>query len=360
MKIVTRTAQGGIALIIVMVTIFVLAVLAGAFAYSMKVETKLARNAQNETELEWIGRSGVELARYILAQQLAIPSEPYDSLNQKWAGGPGGFGSTNSVLADISLENNQLGNGKFSLKIVDQERKYNINAADERVLRQALILIGVDAADSSTIIDSILDWRDADDDTHLSGHESRDYLSMAKPYTAKNGPIDDLSELLLIHGITPEMYWGANSTNHMPSVFEKHMGSHLAAAALPNYAVGFADFFNTISDGRININTASATALQMIPGIDENTAQGIITTRAGLDGVDGTEDDLPFRSAGELINVPGLNRQVVGQLGRYFNVRSSTFEVQVDAEIDQYKKRFVALLRRNNPRDVQVLYMYSK
>src|ERR1041384_2486075 len=128
MKILIRTSQRGIALIIVMVTIFVLAMLAGGFAYSMKVETKLARNAQNEAELEWLGRSGVELARYILSQQMAIPSEPYDSLNQKWAGGPGGFGDTNSVLADISLENNQLGNGKFSIKIIDQERKFNINA----------------------------------------------------------------------------------------------------------------------------------------------------------------------------------------------------------------------------------------
>ncbi len=359
MKIVIRTTPNGIALIIVMVTIFVLAVLAGGFAYSMKVETKLARNSQNETELEWLGRSGVELARFILAQQLMISSEPYDSLNQKWAGGPGGFGTTNSALANISLENNQLGNGKFSLKIVDQERKYNINAADERVLRQVLILIGVDAGDSSAIIDSILDWRDNDDDSHLSGWESQDYLSMPKPYMAKNGPIDDLSELLLIHGITPEMYWGANSINHAPTVFEKRIGSRLTTFA-PSYGVGFTDFFNAVSDGRINVNTASATVLQMIPGIDETTAQGIITTRAGPDGVDGTEDDIPFRSPGELINVPGLNRQVVGQLGRFFNVRSSTFEVQVDAEIDQYKKRFVALLRRNNPRDVQVLYMYCK
>ncbi|MBI3848909.1 MAG: general secretion pathway protein GspK [Verrucomicrobia bacterium] len=360
MKIVKGPPQQGIALIIVMVTIFVLAMLAGGFAYSMKVETKLARNAQNEAELEWLGRSGVELARYILAQQMAIPSEPYDSLNQKWAGGPGGFGDTNSILADISLENNELGNGRFSLKIVDQERKFNINAADEMLLRQALILIGVDAADSSTIIDSILDWRDPDDDTHLSGWESNDYLALARPYAAKNGPIDDLSELLLIHGVTPEMYWGAGSTNYPPTVYQPRLPGGLAPGAPPSYPIGFADLFNTVSDGRLNINTASATALQMIPGIDENTAQGIITTRAGPDGVDGTEDDIPFRSPGELINVPGLNRQIVGQLARYFNVRSSTFEVQVDAEIDQYKRQYIALLRRNNPRDVQVLYMYCK
>ena len=106
------------------------------------------------------------------------------------------------------------------------------------MLRQALILIGVDAADASTVIDSILDWRDPDNDTHLSGWESSDYLALAKPYTAKNGPIDDLSELLLIHGVTPEMFWGANSTNYTPSVFERRAAGRLAPAAVPSYAVG--------------------------------------------------------------------------------------------------------------------------
>src|ERR1035438_10780625 len=56
-------SEGGIALIIVMISIMVLTILAAGFAYSMKVETKLARNANSEAELEWLGRSGVEYAR---------------------------------------------------------------------------------------------------------------------------------------------------------------------------------------------------------------------------------------------------------------------------------------------------------
>ena len=60
----------GIALIIVMISITVLSILAGTFAYSMKVETKLAMNANSETELTWLGLSGVEFARYVLAQSL--------------------------------------------------------------------------------------------------------------------------------------------------------------------------------------------------------------------------------------------------------------------------------------------------
>src|ERR1043166_6875686 len=92
---VTCHSQAGIALIIVMISILVLGLLAGRFAYSMKVETTLARNANSETELEWLGRSGVEYARWILVQQAMCSAEPYDASTQIWAGGSSGPCSTN-------------------------------------------------------------------------------------------------------------------------------------------------------------------------------------------------------------------------------------------------------------------------
>ena len=195
--------QTGIALIIVMISITVLSILAAGFAYSMKVETKLAMNANSETELTWLGLSGVELARYVLAQSLKCP---YDSLNQKWAGGPGSDCETNGSLGGITLENHELGNGKFSVKITDLERKVNINGADEAMLEQGLRLVGVDAGDFSAIGGSILDWIDADNNIHIGGTESDYYQSLEPPYYAKNKPIDDLSKLLLIRGITPDIY----------------------------------------------------------------------------------------------------------------------------------------------------------
>jgi hypothetical protein len=120
------------------------------------------------------------------------------------------------------------------------------------------------------------------------------------------------------------------------------------------------DLFTPLSTGRININTASFTTLQMIPFVDENVAAEIIRLRSGLDGVDGTEDDTPFRNAGELINVPGISRQAVAQLQRVCDVRSRTFEVQVDAEVNGYRRQFIAIVGRNNPKDVQVLSLYWK
>jgi len=107
----------------------------------MKVETRLAQNADHEQQLLWLGRSGVEYARWILAQQASIAGEPYDSLNQIWAGGPGGPGETNSVLAGISMDNFPVGDGTISLKITDLERKANINTATTPELQQALTLM---------------------------------------------------------------------------------------------------------------------------------------------------------------------------------------------------------------------------
>ena len=43
---------------------------------------------------------------------------------------------------------------------------------NEPVLQQALTIIGVDASQISTIIGSIEDWLDRDDDTHTSGAET--------------------------------------------------------------------------------------------------------------------------------------------------------------------------------------------
>jgi general secretion pathway protein K len=336
--------QRGIALLIVMMVVIFLAILAGGFAYSMRVETRLAANTIQEPELIWLGRSGVEMARWILAQQLAIPDEPYDALTQFWAGGSGW---TNDIWLGLSLENNRLGAGTFSLHIEDLDRKFNINAADDLILHQALSLMGVDVADASSIVAAIQDWRDLDDRPRVNGAESDEYERLDPPYVCKDGPIDDLSELLLIRGITPNMYWGGVALGSAARPFDVGRSSRFRAPEDLTYPVGFVELFSTVSGRQININTASEWVLQMIPGINENVAALIVSKRA----------EFPFLNVGELINV-GVPPQIAAQLGRYCTVRSTTFEVTVDAQLGQHQRTFKALLRRNSPRDVQVLSFY--
>lgn len=353
--------RSGIALVMVMIVVVVFMILAGGLAYTMKVETKLARNSSWDMELEWLGRSGIELAKYVLAQPNQS-GQAYDGLNQIWAGSNC---ETNTALEGISLTDNHLGHGTFSVKITDADRKFNINlaAVAPEVLNQGLILMGVDAAEAPNIVNAIGDWIDRDDQTRVgsTGTESDYYMSRQPPYLAKNGPIDDLTELMMIKGITPNMYHGSGNALAANAV------EHVVAQAAnrfnrrdenePTYPIGFVDLFTAISGRFININTASANVLQLIPDVDGRIAQEIIRTRGGLDEQDGTCDDMPFRSIGELANVPGMTPQMAQLFGRYFSTRSTTFEVQVDAQIDAVKRTYFAVLRRNGPQ-VMLLYMY--
>ncbi|MFM2293646.1 MAG: hypothetical protein RLZZ350_59 [Verrucomicrobiota bacterium] len=369
MKISSPKNRRGIALIIVMITVFILTALVAAFALSMKVEMKLARNASSDAELEWLGRSGVELGKYVLALQLNSPQEQYDSLNQVWAGGPGSAANSNSVLGTIQLKDHayHLGSGTFTVKqITDAERKFNINAVSgqggQDVLNQAFINMGVDAGSYPQIVAAIQDWVDTDDDAHIGGAESSYYQTLAPPYLAKNGPIDDVTELMLVKGITPEMFWGSDSPNVPPpppsaNPFANNSG-------ILSNAVGLVKLFTPISSGYLNLNTASPEVMQLLPGFDANMAQSIIQQRAGPDGIDGTEDDTPFGGTGGPIqnaiqNATG-GMQVGQALQRVFRTRSTVFEIEVDAEVGGYHKTYVGIVVRNSPTDVQTLVFHEK
>jgi hypothetical protein len=243
------------------------------------------------------------------------------------------------------------------------ERKWDINlVANARqpeldVLTKALAEVGVtDASLSSTIGDSILDWCSPSDTARFSGAKDDYYTHLNPPYYCKSGPIDDLNELLLIKGMTSEIYWGSNASNHPVSAFQQHGGgafgeptggsaSGFRNSDAPVYPVGLQQLFSPMG-GKLNINTASLKTLQLIPGMDEASAEAIIRQRAGPDGIDGTDDDAPFQNIGEInsgmpggaapANVPGAPAAGVAAQGlaNYIDVRSYVFEVRVDAEIN--------------------------
>ena len=67
-------------------------------------------------------------------------------------------------------------------------------------------------------MNSILDWLDHDDDDNVrqDGAEDEYYMGLQNPYHCKNGPMDSIEELLLIKGITPELYFGDEANGQLP------------------------------------------------------------------------------------------------------------------------------------------------
>lgn len=346
MKISATKNNRGMAVIFVLIAVTVLSLLAGAFAYSMKVETRLAQNANNDEQLLWLGRAGVERARWILAQEPPGVS----SLRQIWAGGPGEGPETNGPLAGISLDNFPVGLGTVSLKITELESKINVNLANTPLIQQVLTTMGVDANAISVVADAIQDWVDADDGTRPAGAESDDYQGQSPAYYAKNAPLDDLSELLLIKGVTPEMYWGVSAPNHQGAAFQRHrLGFGHAPGEVPDYPFGLADVFTPFSAGKVNINTADETVLQCIPGLDTTSVENILKFRSGAGGDEGS---MAIANLGMLTSM--VSPPAMAQINNYCGVSGNTYEVHVTAQIGDYKREYIAVLFRNGP-NVQVV-----
>ncbi len=131
------------------------------------LKLRLSKAQPHAIELEWLGRSGVELACYILSME---PNTPH-GLNQKWAGGPG---DSNSLLVHLPMQNFPLGGGTISLHIKDLDRQANINLAlvAPELLNSACVLAGLDYGPTQGLLDSIRDWLDPDETPRANGAES--------------------------------------------------------------------------------------------------------------------------------------------------------------------------------------------
>ena len=330
-------ARRGVALVIVMLTLVAMAGMAAAFAYSMRVETRLANNTDATGELEWLGLSGVEFAKWVLSEQQRMPgNQGCNTLRQFWAGGPGDPDQAENPFEGIDLSHIEIGPDSWvAIRIVDAERKININTADARMIETAMNLAGAGASDASAIHAALTDWKDRDDTpTAGGGAESTDYyLRQDPPYRAKNGPIDDIAELLKIKGITPELYYGAAPT--APGV---RGPVPTAEAGGPH---GLVDLFCALSSAQVNINTASEAVLQVVLRGDANLARQIIQIRAGPDGVDGTGDDDPAKNPAESARLLGPNAPPAN-----FTSLSATFEVHVEAHYGRSVGHFIGTIQR--------------
>jgi general secretion pathway protein K len=311
----TRSQPRGVAMVLVLWIIMVLSLLIGGFAFTMQVEMQVASFSRKELKAEMLARAGIEVAR----MQLMLHIEPYDALNQDWV--------TNQTL----FVDHELGEGKYNVKVIDEERKLPINLLSQEQLKRLMDLLNVDPSESDVIVDSILDWREPGDLHRLNGAKSDYYESLSPPYSAKNAPLDRVEELLLIRGVTRELYDGTPATKDEP--------------ATP----GLSDLLTTTSSGHVNVNTASRIVLQVILALDDDHVAALLARRDGPDGVPGTEDDQPFQVAEFSSQLAGMAPQASAQARQLLTVNSSCFTVQSTGEVGAAKRTIVAVLQRVSP-----------
>jgi len=142
--------------------------------------------------------------------------------------------------------------------LTDEASKINLNVAGEGIL-QALPGMTLDLADS------LLDYRDSDDETRMGGAEQDYYDGLPYPYLIKNGPLATLEELLLVKGFTASVVYGEDhnlnglleeNEDDSEESFPPDNGDGLLDRGLLGSATVWSYELNVANDGesRINLN----------------------------------------------------------------------------------------------------------
>lgn len=90
----------------------------------------------------------------------------------------------------------------------DETAKIDLNRLKSMKVMSLLIetVASLKKSESEDLAAAIFDWRDEDDSLNAGGAETRQYLAKTPPYQAKNNAFDTLEELLLVNGMTPDIY----------------------------------------------------------------------------------------------------------------------------------------------------------
>ncbi len=150
----------------------------------------------------------------------------------------------------------QLGSGHYSVKIVGETGKLDINMVPDVLLKNLMKQLGMQDEDADIVVDSIMDWKDPSGLSRPNGAGADYYESLPNPYKPKGANFEELEELLLVRGITPQLLYGTGKRK------------------------GLIDFLTVNSKSTaVNVNYAPKEVLLSLPGMGPELADQIITYR---------------------------------------------------------------------------------
>lgn len=206
--------SAGYVLIIVLLMTSLLVSVSSEFLIVAQTNINYIRKFSEKQKASLLAKSGIKLATFILEADKRglitdlLPRKPdrnIDCYDDLWA----------LNFPELSLEG-----GNLKIIIIDENSKINVNILANEfvdktpyygVTQRFFLNLGL----PQDLADTIIDWVDIDDSRFPYGAESSDYyLTLDNPYKAKNGEMDSIDELLLIKGITPEIFYGLGGGNY--------------------------------------------------------------------------------------------------------------------------------------------------
>ncbi|MFQ5598334.1 MAG: type II secretion system minor pseudopilin GspK [Nitrospiria bacterium] len=301
--------QDGFALLISLVVIFLLVVVILESDFQARADLRAAGNFRDDLKAFYLVQSAVTAGKALIRDDTKN-SNAYDSLDELWA---------------FPIPDYPLGDGVINGLIVDEERKINLNKLLPPPNVSGIQNVSPGRRDQLTrlfelleidpdVVDPIIDWLDADSEALPFGAEEETYQLRDPPYAPRNGPLETLRELHMVHGITPEIYRKITP------------------------------YLTIYGSGKVNVNTADTLVLQSFDeGIDETEARRIMEKR-------------PFEKLqGERSFPNHIQKQLSGVYQAMFKAgslnwitnRSDSFLLTAEGRVGNTRKTAHAVVERN-------------
>lgn len=192
-----RGGRNGFALIVVIWMLTLLSLMAGSFALTMRRANSVTMALKNNAQAVALTESSLNMAIQMLQQP-----DPA----QNWLAD----GSIYRIVRDDGSE--------IRISIVSESGKIDINMADPNLLLAAISELTGDKWQQQQLLNSLLDWRDADDEPNEHGAERKAYQEAGLGYGPGNQPFQSLDELQLVMG------FNADIVSRLQSLFTVYSG----------------------------------------------------------------------------------------------------------------------------------------
>jgi general secretion pathway protein K len=245
--------RGG-ALISVLWLTAALSAIAFSVGALVRGEIERATNSSEGTRAYFLARGAMERLMYEIERTSPAAS----------ATGPAPGALTNRLG---HIDRYQFGDGDVVVEIVAESGKVNINSAPPEHIQIVLAELGLPLDRAAALTAAIVDWRGnpALGQAPMATEFDQVYLQRQPSFRPARASFQEIEDLLLVHGVTPELFYG---------------GYRIA----PNGAFvprpGLRDCFSAYRGGEISVDVMSATAPVLASyGIPREAAEAFVAER---------------------------------------------------------------------------------
>ncbi|MCX7982035.1 MAG: type II secretion system minor pseudopilin GspK [Syntrophales bacterium] len=312
--------KDGVALIVVLLAICAVIPVVLELQRTVRQTTSAALNERDREILYQMANSGFNIGQAVLMNR---EEKPYVSLTQKWAQLAEPSGWADKLFPDGNLKikiEDEL--GKIPLNMLISGNKINGEIKNMIIRLLCLPEFAMSQEQAEGIVAAIIDWIDADEEITPGGAESVYYRSRAFPYDAKGAPLDDIYELLMIKGITKDMFYGK--------------------ANRP----GLKDLLSLHGTGRININTAPLMVLRSLtPEITYDLAKEMDVYRRNE--YNDLSDVMWYKKVKGMADIT-INRDVI-------TVKSEIFRIHSQALLERMQRNVTGIVELQGQKKPKIL-----